>query len=96
MGRDLCQEPKGWCYRETVSGELYRISVYFEDLEAALAPLEGKYPPNLIETLRTSHRVSSMIVTAGGVFACGLQIDKILTESGFWFDGDDPLYAEEE
>ena len=97
MGRDLCEEEDGWCYRETVSEYFARTTVYFDSKEAALAPLEGEYPQQLIDTLRNAGHVSSIIMgtTKDGrktMYSCGLQLDRIMGEKGFSFDGEDYLY----
>jgi hypothetical protein len=96
MGRDLCEEERGWCYRETVGGGYCRTTVYFESKEAALEPLEGAYPPDLIKMLRKTGHVSSFIMgtTKDGkktMYACGIKIDNIMEEKGLGFSGLDCL-----
>jgi len=76
MGRDLCETKRGWAFYQTVSGHS-RVSKFFKTKDEALACLENHgYPQQLIDMLRQTEHVPSMIVGSGGVFACGLELDK--------------------
>ena len=97
MGRDLCEEEDGWCYRETVSE-------YFAELPFTLTPKKRRLrhlkenTRGNIDTLRNAGHVSSIIMgtTKDGrktMYSCGL-VDRIMGEKGFSFDGEDYLILE--
>lgn len=97
MGRNLCEEEDGWCYRETDSEHFARITVYFTSKEAALAPLEGEYPPHLMNDLREYECVPPVHLSIDEdgnetSYFSGLNLDRIMYERGFSFGGRDYLH----
>ena len=83
MGRDLCESTRGWCFRETVSGHQSRVSTFFRTKDDALNLLrENDYPTQLIDMLEEMEHVPSMMMGPYGMFACGLEIDRILKATG--------------
>jgi len=87
MGRDLCETKRGWAFYQTVSG-YSRVSKFFKTKDEALACLEEYgYPQWLIDTLRETERVPSMMIGSGGVYSCGTELDKCIVAAGMRIGG---------
>tara|TARA_Y100000004_G_scaffold121780_1_gene136945 strand:- start:167 stop:493 length:327 start_codon:yes stop_codon:yes gene_type:complete len=83
MGRDLTQNGKGWCFRETVSEAYGRVSKYFISKEAAITCLEQNgYHPHFVNMMREMEHVPSFVMGSGGMYACGLKLDDALAAGG--------------
>ena len=79
MGRDLVETGRGWCFKETVSDGYCRVSKFFKTKEDALQCLaDNGYHPQLIEMLRETGHVPSLIGTSQGMYSCGIALDKCL------------------
>ena len=83
MGRDLVETGRGWCFKETVSEAYGRVSKFFKTKEDALQCLtDNGYHPQLIEMLRETEHVPSIIATSQGMYPCGLALDRCLSNAG--------------
>ena len=93
MGRDLTQNGKGWCFRETVSEAYGRVSKYFVSKEAAISCLEQNgYHPQLVDMMREAEHVPSFIMSNQGMYACGLKLDAALSAGGMLTDESEELH----
>ena len=83
MGRDLVETGRGWCFKETVSEAYGRVSKFFKTKEDALQCLtDNGYHPQLVEMLRETEHVPSLIGTSRGMFPCGMALDQCLRSAG--------------
>ena len=83
MGRDLVEMTRGWCFRETVSEAYGRTSRFFHTKEEALACLlENGYPEQLVDMLRESEHVPSMLMSNRGMYPCGIELDRAIRRAG--------------
>ena len=87
MGRDLCETKRGWAFYQTVSGHS-RVSKFFKTKDEALACLQDYgYPQQLIDMLRQTEHVPSMMIGSGGVYSCGRELDKCVVAAGMRIGG---------
>ena len=88
MGRDLVETGRGWCFKETVSDAYGRVSKFFKTKEDALQCLtDNGYHPQLVEMLRETEHVPSLIGTSQGMYPCGLALDQCIKEAGMQIGG---------
>jgi len=88
MGRDLVETGRGWCFKETVSDAYGRVSKFFKTKEDALQCLtEYGYQPQLIEMLRETEHVPSLIGSSQGMYPCGLALDRCIKDAGMQVGG---------
>jgi hypothetical protein len=93
MGRDLTQNGKGWCFRETVSEAYGRVSKYFVSKEAAITCLEQNgYHPHFVNMMREMEHVPSFVMGSGGMYACGLKLDDALAAGGMLTDSSQAMH----
>ncbi|MBK38346.1 MAG: hypothetical protein CMB45_05085 [Euryarchaeota archaeon] len=93
MGRDLTEDGKGWCFRETVSEAYGRVSRYFVSKEAAITCLEQNgYHPHFVNMIKESGHVPSFVMGSTGMYACGLKLDDALSAGGMLTDNSEELH----